>query len=247
MPRPVFLASWELAGLGAPPVVVEPDHTHRTDDAEVAFRQRALELLVQLGLADTDGVLVPQYRATLGVLATARREVYSWNNLRHASVQAAAILTAESGRDAVRLITDHEVIQLDPIRPQDLVESLVDTLPTRPSARIRPLCVPKAHYDDAGRDYRTDDPLNEISAQADELRHLMRAGRDAIHQLYVATRQGIGERTRSTPLSTIDLTREGRILSFINDGLDGGPQINLYPGRRDHLIDALTLTLNALG
>ncbi|MBB4689691.1 ESX secretion-associated protein EspG [Amycolatopsis jiangsuensis] len=247
LPRPVFLMSWKLAELGALPVVVEPDQTYRTDDGATAFRQRALDELARLGLIDRDGALIPQYRATLEVLARARREVYSWSNLRDASVQAAAILTAESGRDAIRLITNHEVIQLDPIRPRALVESLVDTLPNGRPARIRPLCVPKGHYDDAGRDYGRDDPLTEDAADADELRRLMRAERDAIHQLYAATRDNAGERTRSTPLSAIDLTRVGRILSFVNDGPGGAPQINLYPGHRAHLVDALTLTLGALG
>ncbi|MFF0147381.1 ESAT-6 protein secretion system EspG family protein [Amycolatopsis sulphurea] len=246
LPRPVFLVSWELAGLGAPPVVLEPDQNHRTDDGTTVFRHRALDELARLGLTDPDGGLVPRYRATLRVLATARREVYLWSNLRRASVRAAAMLTAESGRDAVRLITDHQVVQLDPIRPRDLVESLVGTLPDARVARIRPLCVPKAQYEDAGRDYGGDDPFTEASAQADELRRLMRADRDAMHQLYAATRDSAGERTRSTPLSAIDLTREGRVLSFVSDGPDGDPQINLYPGDRAHVADALALTLGGL-
>ncbi|GAA3551300.1 ESX secretion-associated protein EspG [Amycolatopsis ultiminotia] len=247
MPRPVFLVSWELAGLSELPVVVDPDQTYRTDEATAALRRRALELLAHLGLADSGGALIPEYQATLAVLATARREVYSWSNLRREDGPAAAILTAEHGRDGVRLITDHQVIQLDPIRPRDLVGSLVDALPTRPAARITPLRVPQAHYDDAGRDYRADDPLTEISEQADELRRLMRADRDAIHQLYAATRHDHGHRTRSTPLSAIDLARHGRVLSFVNGGSDGEPQINLYPGHRAHLVDALTLTFDALG
>lgn len=248
MPRPVFLMSWELAGLGELPVVVEPDQTYRTDDATATLRQRVLDTLDWLGLASSDGVLVPQYRATLGVLATARREVYCWSNLRYGGGQdSGAILAAEAGRDAIRLMTDHEVIQLDPVRPRDLVESLVDALPTRPPGGVRPLRVPKAHYDDAGRDYGADDPLTEVSEQADELRRLMRADRDAVHQLYAATRDSAGDRTRSTTLSVIDFTREGRVLSFVNDGPDGHPQINLHPGHRVHLVDALTLTLNALG
>ena len=248
MPRPVFLMSWELAGLGELPVVVEPDQTYRTDEATATLRQRVLDTLAGRGLASSDGVLTPQYRATLRVLATTQREVYGWSNLRYdGGRDSGAILTAEAGRDAVRLITDHEVIQLDPVRPRDLVESLVDALPTRPPAKVRPLRVPKAHYDDAGRDYGADDPLTEVSQQADELRRLMRADRDAVHQLYAATRDGTGDRIRSTPLSAIDFTREGRVLSFVNDGPDGHPQINLYPGHRIHLVDALTLTLGALG
>jgi hypothetical protein len=50
---------------------------------------------------------------------------------------------------------------------------------------------------------------------------------------------------RRCPLSTSPAG--GRVLSFVNDGPDGHPQINLYPGYRIHLIDALTLTLGALG
>ncbi|RJQ82745.1 ESX secretion-associated protein EspG [Amycolatopsis panacis] len=245
--RPVFLVSWELAGLGALPAVVDPDQTYRTGEATAALRERALGVLARLGLADADGLLAPRYRATLAVLAAARREAYAWSNCHYAGEhESGASLTADSGRDAIRLITDHEVIQLDPIRPAKVIESLVDALPTYPAARIRSLSVPKAHYDDAGHDFGADDPLAELSDQADELRLLMRAERAAIHQLYIAIRARTGERARSAPLSAIDLVGRGRVLSFVTDGPDGAPQVTLRPGHRARLAAALVAASGAL-
>ncbi|MET7998511.1 ESX secretion-associated protein EspG [Amycolatopsis sp. NPDC005232] len=245
LPRPVFLVAWTVAELGEPPIVVGPDQTYRTDEAEATLRRRALDALYDRGLATSAGELARPWRATLDVLANPAREMYSWSNFRDGADDG-AILVAESGRDAVRLITDHRVVQLDPIPAREAAEHLVDALPTRPPARLAPMSVPKAHFEDAGRDYESDNPLTEMSHEADELRRLMRAGRDAAHQLYVATRDDAGRRTRSTPMSVLDLTDRGRVLTFIGN-THGEARINVHPGHRAHLIEALHLASNALG
>ncbi|WP_326567688.1 ESX secretion-associated protein EspG [Amycolatopsis rhabdoformis] len=244
MPRPVFLVAWAVAELGEPPVVVGPDQTYRTDEAEAELRRRALDLLYDLGLATSAGELTAQWHDTLEVLARPAREMYSWSNFRGGEDDG-AILVSESGRDAVRLITDHRTVQLDPVPAREAAEHLVDALPSRPPARLAPMSVPKAHFDDAGRDYESDNPLTEVSHEADELRRLMRSGRDAAHQLYVATRDNAGNRARSTPMSVLDLTDRGRVLTFIGN-TDGEPRINVHPGHRAHLIEALHLASNAL-
>ncbi|MGW4490134.1 ESX secretion-associated protein EspG [Amycolatopsis sp. NPDC004368] len=244
VPRPVFLVAWAVAELGEPPVVVGPDQTYRTDEAAAELRRRALDALYDLGLATSGGELTGAFEETLGVLARPSREMYSWSNFRDGEDDG-AILVAESGRDAVRLITDHRTVQLDPIPAREAAEHLVDALPSRPPARLAPISVPKSHFDDVGHDYESDNPLNETSHDADELRRLMRAGRDAAHQLYVATRDHAGNRARSTPMSVLDLTDRGRVLTFIGN-TDGQARINVHPGHRAHLIEALHLASTAL-
>ncbi|GAA3554159.1 hypothetical protein GCM10022222_42280 [Amycolatopsis ultiminotia] len=239
MPRPVFLASWELARLVEPPVVVGPDQTYRTTEATAALRRGSTDILTRLGLASTDGALTPQYRATLTVLAAAERELYSWSNFPQPGNDG-AIQVAASGRDAVRLITDHQIIQLDPILPRNLAVSLVETLPDYRPARISQLRVPQAYLDGTNAD-----PLSEMSGPADEMRHLMRAERVGVHKLYAAVRNN-GDRIRSTPLTVYDLSRSGRILAFTSEADNGGPDANMGPGNRTNLIDALNLTLNGL-
>ncbi|MFI5612518.1 ESX secretion-associated protein EspG [Amycolatopsis sp. NPDC051903] len=244
LPRAVFLTAWQVAELGDLPVVVNPDQEYRTEEAEATLRRRALEALYDLGLATSGGDLTPQWRATLDVLARPRRELYSWSTFRNGDDDG-AILVAESGRDAVRLITDHRTVQLDPVPARESAEHFVAALPSRAPARIAPLRIPKAHYDDLGREYDTDDLLAELPHEADELRHLMRAGRDAAHQLYAATRDRSGQRMRSAPLSVLDLTGRGRVLTFL-DTTGGELQIQVHPGHHAHLVEALHLTFDAL-
>ncbi|MFF0147244.1 ESAT-6 protein secretion system EspG family protein [Amycolatopsis sulphurea] len=234
VPRPVFLASWGLAGLAEPPVVVGPDQTYRTDDAVMALRRSTIDALTRLGLAGAGGALSPQYRATLTVLATAQRELYTWSNFRRAGDDG-AIQVAASGRDAIRLITDHRMIQLDPILPRDLTVSLVDALPDYAPARISLLRVPTAYLDGTNTD-----PLSELSGQADEMRHLMRAERAAVHKVYAAVRNN-GNRRRSVPLTVYDLTRSGRVLATY-----GEQDATMGRGGRTELVGALDRILDGI-
>jgi hypothetical protein len=234
MPRPVFLASWELAGLADPPVVIGPDQTYRTDEATAELRQGTIDLLARLGLARANA-LTQQYRATLTLLATAQQELYSWSNFPRAGNDG-AIHVAASGPQAVRLITDHQVIQLDPIQPRNLPMSLVETLPNYAPARILRLQVPTAYLDGTNAD-----PLSEKSGQADEMRHLMRAERAGVHKVYAAIRRD-GERIRSAPLTVYDLTRSGRILAFTGEN----GEATVCPGSRTELAGAVNRAVNGL-
>ncbi|WP_033295943.1 ESX secretion-associated protein EspG [Amycolatopsis jejuensis] len=240
MPRLAFLAIWDHGELGDPPAVVEETPRYVTDDFTAKLRKQSLRLLAQFGLAAGDSP-TPRLRGTLRLLAGARREVYAWSDFGRHRGDNGAILVSAAGREAVRLTTDERTVQLEPVSPKDIAASLVDALPGCDAARIRPLQVSKAYYDAA-----SPDPLAESSAAADQLRHLMRAERDALHQMHAARRDSDGERVHSTALSAIDLTGRGRVLSFVNDDDDGAPQINLYSGTRTHLVDALTLTLGGL-
>ena len=236
MPRPVFLSLWRAEGLGEVPVVVEETPMYLSAEGAAERARRARDLLTELGVSAAAAL-----RATLELLAGARREVYAWTDFGTHQDDNGAILVAGSGRDAVRLITDGEAVQLDPVPPQELAECLVLAMPVCPAASIRPLHVPRDYYEGEGGD-----PLAEEGGAADELRFLMRARRDAVHELHAAVRDNDGDRTYSTPLSAIDLTGRGRILSFVNTNRDGAERISVYPGSRGYLVDALNLTLDAL-
>ncbi|WP_329068977.1 ESX secretion-associated protein EspG [Amycolatopsis sp. NBC_01480] len=236
MPRPVFLALWHAEALGEVPVVVEQTPMYLSADGAAERAKRTRDLLTELGAPAAAAL-----RATLELLASARREVYAWTDFGTHQDDNGAILVAASGRDAVRLITDGEAVQLDPVSPQELADCLVLAMPACPAAQVRPLHVPKDYYDG-----ESVDPLAEEGGAADELRFLMRAPRDAVHELHAAIRDNHGDRTHSTPLSAIDLTGRGRILSFLNINPDGSERISVYPGTRAYLIDALNLTLDAL-
>ncbi|GAA3574737.1 ESX secretion-associated protein EspG [Amycolatopsis ultiminotia] len=241
IPRPAFFVAWQYAGLGALPVVVDPDDEYATAEFAAERAKRTMSRFTGLRLATSDGRLTAEFRATLELLAAPGREVYSWTAFGGHPGDDGAVFAAAAGRDAVRLITDNRSIQLDPILPRSLPTALVDTLPTYPPARVALMRVPTAYLDGTNVD-----PLSEMSATADELRHLMRVERVAVHKLYAAVRNGRG-RDSSTALTVYDLAGTGRILGFTSDADDGGTEATVCSGNRANLVDALNLTLDGLG
>ncbi|UKD54219.1 ESX secretion-associated protein EspG [Amycolatopsis sp. FU40] len=235
MPRSVFLALWHGEDLGKAPVVVEDTPMYLTEEGAAERAKRTRELLNALG--DTADAL----RSTLRLLATARHEVYGWTDFGTHQEDNGAILVAATKPDAVRLITDSEFVQLDPVSPDELAACLVMAMPECPPAAVRAMRVSREYYDGGG----SADPLAEEGGDADELRYLMRAPRAAVHQLHAAIRDGRGERRYSSPLSVIDLSGRGRVLSF-QSSRDGEAQISVYPGNRASLIDAVNRTLTSL-
>ncbi|MGW7533510.1 ESX secretion-associated protein EspG [Amycolatopsis sp. NPDC054798] len=240
MPRPAFFVAWEYCGLGSLPAVVDPDDAYATAEFAAERERRAMAAFAGLGLATPDGRLTGEFRAVLKLLAAPARECYSWTAFSARPEDNGAVFAASAGDEAVRLITDYRSIQLDPIPPEGLASALVDALPEYPAARMAQLRVPTAYLDDDGVD-----PLSEMSGRADELRHLLRADRAAVHKLHVAIGNGDG-RVRSTPLTVYDLVRAGRILAFTSDSGEG-PEATVYSGDRAHLVDALNRTFDGLG
>ncbi|MFF0146873.1 ESAT-6 protein secretion system EspG family protein [Amycolatopsis sulphurea] len=240
IPRPAFFVAWNHVGGGTLPAVIDPGDTYATADFSRELEQRTLSRFEGLRLATPEGRLTPSFRATLELLAAAERELYSWTSFVHRPDDNGAVLVASAGRDAVRLITDHRSIQLDPIPAHELAASLVGALPDYTPARISHLRVPTAYFYGRGVD-----PLSEASGQADQMRHLVRTERVAVHKLYAATRHG-GNRVRSSPLTVYDLTRTGRILAFARTDNSGAQEAAMCPGNRATLIDSLNLTLSGL-
>lgn len=245
LPRIAFLTAWELQGLGEPHPVVGVNDLYLTDEIRVDLRRRTLARLTDLGLATPNGLQPPLAR-TLAMLASATHEFYAWSSFRNGD--AGAILVARHGYEAVRLITDGNVVYLDPIDADQLAQRFVETLPNVPGARVPSIMVPKKVY---SGDYggNPDDPLAEPSAaeqQATRLRELMRAERDALHQIYAVVRDGNGNRRRSVPISAVDLSRSGRVVTFRSGGGRAEETINLVPGAPAQLISLLNATIAGL-
>lgn len=235
MPRSVFLALWHAEDLGKVPVVVEDTPMYLTEEGAAERAKRTRDLLNELGETAAEAL-----RGTLKLLATARHEVYGWTDFGTHQEDNGAILVAATRQEAVRLITDAEFVQLDPVSPHELAACLVMAMPECPPTAVRVMRVRREYYDNGGAD-----PLAEEGGDADELRYLMRAPRDAVHQLHAAVRDERGERSYSSPLSVIDLRGRGRVLSF-QSTRDGAAQISVYPGNRASLIDAVDRTLAGL-
>ncbi|WP_370948824.1 ESX secretion-associated protein EspG [Amycolatopsis sp. cg5] len=244
IPKLAFHLIWDLADLGEPHPVVGTNNYYMTSEFQAEMEVRALGRLAQLGLA-SDGLVDRRLNGTLRAIAECDSQFYAWSTF-HDRDDSGAILLAAAGPDAVRLITDHEIVQLEPISPSRLAEQFVATLPDVPGAGIRPMAVSRAAY--GPRDFDAQDPLAEarVSGSAEYLRELMRAERDAVHQLYVAVRDRAGARRRSLPLSAIDLADEGRVLTYLTDSDDGEEEINLVSGTSRKLVAVLEATVDGL-
>jgi EspG family len=245
MPILAFHTAWKCAGLGEPHPTIGPNNYYMTDEFAGELERRTLTKLTDLGLASR-GMLTRAFRYTLTVLARSSHEFYSWTHLPR-SGDAGAILVAALGSNAVRLVTDHAVVLIDPIDPDRLPEHLVETLPTVPGATVQPITVSRSEYDseyDTAADCDNDDPLAEpADGPVRRLANLMHADRDAAHQIYFATRHGDGPRHRSVPISALDLTNQGRVLTFIGYDSDGkANQIHLTSGTPANLIATLNAT-----
>jgi hypothetical protein len=246
IPRLALLTAWEWERLGEPHPVLGANNYYMTDEFRADLQQRTHDALTGLGLA-SGGVLTPRFQATLATIARADRQFYSWTNFPRRSDDDGAILVAELSRDAVRLLTDDTVVQLDPVSADGLAGHFLDALPEAPAAGVRPMWVAKSTFDgvDDGSPVR---PLADNSRSSDvtRLRELMAADRDAVHQIYTAIRDRSGHRRRSLPLSAVDLTGQGRILTYVNDDGNGQQQINVFPGNRRNMLTALEATLDGL-
>lgn len=243
LPRLAFLAAWELQGLGNPHPVVGINDLCLTDDMHADIQRRTLARLTDLGLATPQG-LQQRLQRTLATIASARREFYAWSSFRNGD--AGAILVASNDQDAVRLITDGTVVHLDPINGDRLTQHFVETLPDVPAARIRSAAITRTDYNG---DHDFGDPLAETNAgqkQAARLRKVLQAERDAVHQIYAAARDDQDSRHRSTPLSAVDLSRYGRVVTFLSTGASEPDVINFVPGTPAKLISVLKATINGL-
>lgn len=243
LPRLAFLTAWELQGLGTPHPVIGLNDLYMTDRIRADVLRRTLARLTDIGLATPNG-LKPALQKTLATVASATREIYAWSSFRDGDT--GAILVASRGDHAVRLITDGTMVHLDTGNTNQLTQHFVETLPDVPGAQVQPITI--TNTDDPG-DPEPGDPLaepNVAEQQAAHLRELMRAERDAVHQMYAAVRDSQDVRHRSVPISAIDLSHRGRVVTFLSDGDGGRDAINLVSGTPTKLISVLKATLNGL-
>jgi hypothetical protein len=245
LPKMAFVTVWELENLGEPHPVIGPNNYYMTDEFRAELHRHTYASLEELGLA-AEGLVSEELRRTMHVIASSDRQFYGWSSTAHGGDDA--ILVAALGRDAVRIATDDEVILLDPIPAETLTEHFVEALPEVPAAHVMPVTVPESQLDDPSG-FTNSSPLAQLAdtGPVDYLNNVMRAQRDAVHQLYAAVRGRSGERRRSMPLSAIDLTGQGRVFTFLNKHpKTGQKQINLLPGTPANLISVLEATCGNL-
>ncbi|MDT8910266.1 ESX secretion-associated protein EspG [Amycolatopsis sp. PS_44_ISF1] len=211
LPKLAFTTAWAMLDLGDPPPVLGPDiHYWMSDGVRRELHEQTIALLAEHGLARHDR-LNPLWRATLRVISTPDREFYAWSGLRDGTQSASLIaLRDEQG---VCLRSSETTVEVRPVRVKWPATSLFDTLPDVPGASIRTVTLPRDPGDNLP------DPLAEPadSRDRDHLAEVLSRPQDAVHQLYTARRDESGRRTRSLPITALDLTDQGRVLTYLTE------------------------------
>lgn len=242
LPALVLARVWEWEGYSNPPGIlgaaghVVPSRTRQD------FEDGVLAVLGELGLA-ANGLPVPALRRAIALLAGAPRSFLVRSDFGAAGQNgggAGGMLVAGDGTTAVRLICGGEQARIEWIPGDAPSYGLVTRLPRYAPASIRPMAVARsavspgrnAESGDAG----AVDPVVGVSANngsgdADRLLELMGGQRLGVHQLCVLDGQG----RRSTPLTVVDLTETGRIVTFVVERPDAPDEVHCLPGSPEQL------------
>lgn len=240
LPRYAFVKAWEWGGYGKPHPVIGADDLWLNDAAKTVLRREIGGLLEKAEVA-VNGVLLPEFRRTLAVLARAERECYGWIS-RH-EVTGAAMVAAVGG-EVVRMVRDAEVVIIDHVQAGDPAGALVDVLPDVSGASISEVTIPASEYSSSRAPVADDydfemETRNRRPDPADWVHELLSAPRSGTHQLYAAGRDRTGQRRRGRPITVIDLVETGRVLTHVTQPPDGEPVLHCAPGSRRALTSLL--------
>ncbi|MFE0022557.1 ESX secretion-associated protein EspG [Amycolatopsis sp. NPDC059021] len=212
LPKPAFLTAWEMIDLGDPHPVIGTNLRYVTTDGFARrLHARTMELLGEHGLARNNR-LNGLWRSTLRVIDRAESEYYGWSTFRDGT--SCAVLIAHRGGAAVRVVVNDSIVIVEPVAPKWPATTLLDTLPEAPAAAVRTVSVPRRLFDDPNPMPASPLADPEDTGDVDYVKRVMAEPRDAVHQLYTARRADAGSRISSSPVTALDLTGRGRVLSF---------------------------------
>ncbi|MBW4720747.1 ESX secretion-associated protein EspG [Saccharothrix obliqua] len=194
--------------------------------------------LERLGLA-RGGQVHADLARSLRLIAGAAVEFYAFFNVGDSDTRSA--LVAQSGDDALRVVLRPDKhFTVEPVRPEDAVQSLVAALPEAGPGRGGVLSLPADALADKPRHARSDDdgersflqasrPTGAHVAEAQGVRKLLAEPRTGGGQLFAARRDRYGRKHRcAAPLTFFD-TVTGRYLSAKSTGGDGTPWLTVQP------------------
>jgi hypothetical protein len=247
VPRLAVAKAWEWETIGLPHPVLGVVDVWIEDDVAARAEELIRQALAEPGFFDLrKGRVVGGFRDLMLAIANAEAECYAFSSDRDGHDRA--VLAVPTGRSAVLVTVDGDLLTLERISASRLVRAVVDGLPDCPPADIDEFTVPKSEYSSNGAsDSYSLDTSSDYTAPdaAEQLRTLMASRRFAGHQLYVATRAG-GVRRSSVPLTAVDTIDYGRVLTFLRAGEGGSMDISCGPGSAGYISATLENTLEAL-
>jgi hypothetical protein len=193
--------------------------------------------LERLGLARGRQVH-PDLGRSLRLIADASVEYYAFFNQGDGDTRIA--LVVQSGDEALRVVLrpDKHFV-LEPVRVEDVVQSLISALPEAKPGRGGVVSLPADALadkpnrprpdEDGGSFMQSSRPTGAHVGEAQQVRKLLAEERTGGGQLYAARRDRFGRKQRcAAPLTYFD-TITGRYLSAKAPGGDGTPWITVQP------------------
>ena len=191
--------------------------------------------LERLGLARGRQVHADLSRS-LRLIADASTEYYAFFNQGDDETRTA--LVAQSGDEALRVVLrEDKHFVLEPVRVEDVVQSLVSALPEVKPGRGGVLSLPadamsdkpRRPDEDGGSFLQASRPTGAHATEVQQVRKLLAEQRTGGGQLYAARRDRFGRKQRcAAPLTYFD-TITGRYLSAKTTGRDGTPWLTVQP------------------
>lgn len=251
LPRIAFAKAWETERIGPPHPVTGVVDMWIEDDAAATVDELMWGALAEAGCYDLRrGRIADDFRDLLLAIAHAPREVYCFSSHRDGTDRA--ILAVPYDKTSLTIVVAGELMSIAETTP-GLAHAVVTELPGHPPSVIREFIVPQHEYDTHGNrggsdDYGLDTTADHTAGPVDpaeNLRTIMASPRTAGHQLYAAVRNG-GARRSSVPLTAVDTTGHGRVLTYLRPGPYGGMDIACGPGDDRNIASTLDNTLAGL-
>ncbi|HWD02823.1 MAG TPA: ESX secretion-associated protein EspG [Amycolatopsis sp.] len=248
VPRVALARAWEWENVGPAHPALGIVEWWLEDDVSGQFDELIRQALATPGFYDLRRKrLTGEFRDVLWGVSTADAECYRISSDR--SGRKSAALAIVTGRTSLLFTVDGEQVTLERISAGRVCQAAVATLPDVRPAGVTEMTVRRSEYGpsrvvaesydlDVTSDYTAPD-------QAEQLRALMAAPRSAVHQFYVAARTE-GTRSSSLPLTVVDTTSHGRVLTVLQDGPDGEDVISCGPGSADYVSGTLDNTMRGL-
>lgn len=241
-----FDVAWLAAGLGARPSALTMPSPGATFAERRQLEEQAWSELHRAGLT-RHGALDGDVAAAIGVLDRAAYELYGY--FAAAEEKPWSVTVAVRGDTAVLARVDNGTVTMESIRPTNVCEALLATLPALGKASGTALSAPQNIVNGAERSsdsilQRSGGPEGDARA-AERMRAALARPRLGGGQFYSARRDRWGKRTRNATVVSVVDTVDGRYLAETRRNAHGEPWAMLVPADGPVLVNAFETLLAA--
>ncbi|SHF31296.1 ESX secretion-associated protein EspG [Streptoalloteichus hindustanus] len=243
-----FDVLWQNEELGDKPTPLSCPSPGATYEERAELERRAWGELEQAGLARR-GRADEDLVEALHLLRSPSVELFAWVSAERGNW---SVLATASGPSGVLAVFANDRLDLHPVRPEALADTVVSALPEVAPARGHALSVPMDAVSGSAGDGVSGSFLHQAAGRGGggdvaRFRQVMSAERRGMAQLYAAARDSYGQRRRvDRPLTVLD-TVDGRWIVQRRRGNPGPDWLVVAPADRRLLATRLSELRAELG